>query len=206
MDLPSLDVFVGLVQDHRTWGYLALFLAMLFEGETVLILAGMLAALGALDAGDVLWVAFVGIVLGNMIWYTFGSRLKDALFAQKTIRWAEKAITFFLPRFREKPFNSIFFSKFIYGANRATVIMSGALRVPFQLFFKAELLASIIWVGIYFEVGYLLGDTAVKMTHRLSRLALIALLFVIGFILLQKFLTDYFERRAHQKNEKNNNA
>ena len=197
----SIDVFIQLVQDHRVWGYIILFIAMVLEGETFLIIAGMLASLEAFDVGDVLWISLFGVVFGNTMWYYIGTKLKDSGFAKRIIKWSEKAITFFLPRFREKPFKSIFFSKFIYGVNRATVIMSGILRVPFMLFFKAELLASVLWVALYFSVGYFFGYAAVNMTHNASRFALLAIFFVVAFILIQKLITNRYERLEHQKPE-----
>lgn len=202
----SIDVFIQLVQDHRFWGYAILFVAMVLEGEIFLIAAGMLATLEAFDIGDVLWISFTGVILGNMMWYYLGAKLKDSGFSKRIIRWAERAIAFFLPQFRKKPFKSIFFSKFIYGANRATVIMSGVLHVPFRLFFKAEFLASILWVALYASVGYFFGFAAVNITHNASRFALIAVVFVVAFILIQKLIAQHYERVERRKLEKDSNT
>lgn len=202
----SIDVFIQLVQNHRFWGYAILFIAMIFEGEVFLIVAGILATLEAFDIGDVLWISFVGVILGNSSWYYLGTKLKDAGLSKRMIRWAERAITFFLPRFRERPFKSIFFSKFIYGANRATVIMSGVLHIPFKLFFKAEFLASILWVTLYVSVGYFFGFAAINITHNASRFALIAVIFVVAFILIQRLIAGHYERIEHKKLEKDNNT
>lgn len=197
----SIDTFVQLVHDHRIVGYTILFIAMILEGEVFLIIAGMLASLKAFDIGDVLWVSFSGVVLGNIMWYNLGAKLKDAKFIKNILKGAEKIITFFMPRFREKPFKSIFFSKFIYGANRATVIMSGVIHVPFNLFFKAESLASVVWVALYFEVGYFFGHAAVGVTRKASHFALLALLFVVAFIVIQKFVVEHYERKELRKLE-----
>ncbi|MCK9345010.1 MAG: VTT domain-containing protein [Candidatus Pacebacteria bacterium] len=202
----SIDVFVHLVQGHRVWGYVVLFIAMMLEGEVLLIVAGMLASLEAFDVGDVFWIALVGVVLGNTMYYQAGVMLKNGKVATRVIHWAEKAITFFLPEFRQKPFKSIFISKFIYGANRATVIMSGVFRIPFKLFFKAEFLASIFWVIVYMSVGYFFGYAAINVTHNASRFVLLALVFVLGFILIQSLVTHRYERNKHKKLEEDNNA
>lgn len=202
----SIDFFVLFVQDHRFWGYTILFIAMVLEGEAFLIIAGMLASFKAFDVGDVLWISFTGVVLGNVMWYSLGATLKDKGYAKRMIKWAERAIIYFLPRFREKPFKSIFFSKFIYTANRPTVIISGVLRVPFSLFFRAELLASIVWVTLYLSVGYFFGEVAVSTTRKAGELALMALLFVVAFILIQKFISHQYERHERKKVEKNNNT
>lgn len=200
----SIDTFVQLVQEHRTWGYVLLFIAMMLEGEVLLIVAGMLASLDAFDIGDVFVIALVGVVLGNTFYYQLGVVLKNGGAAKRIIKWAEEAITYFLPQFREQPFRSIFVSKFIYGANRATVIMSGVFRIPFKLFFQAEFFASIPWVIVYMSVGYFFGYAAINVTHNATRFILIAALFVIAFILIQKGATNRYERRKHKKIEDSN--
>lgn len=205
----SIDVFIQLVQDHRFWGYTILFIAMILEGETFLIIAGMLASLKAFDSGDVLWISFVGVVLGNIMWYQIGTKLRGVGLSSRIIKRAERIITFFLPRFREKPFKSIFFSKFIYGANRATVIMSGVLHIPFKLFFRAELLASIVWVVLYFEIGYFFGEIAISKTENIAKVALIAVVFVVVFSLIQKLVARYYgrhERKKLEDSKKDNNS
>ena len=193
----SIDFFITFVQDHRMWGYAILFVAMLLEGEVFLIIAGMLASLNAFDIGDVLWVSLLGVILGNIIWYYLGTKLKNTGVSGKMIRWAERAVIFFLPAFREKPFKSIFFSKFIYGANRATVIISGVLRVPFRLFVKAEFFASILWVALFATVGYVFGHAALSVTNTISRAVLLVVIFVVIFVLTQRYLAKRYKKHDH---------
>ena len=206
MENLTIEHIVSFVEIHRYTGYFILFFAMVLEGEIFLIIAGMLANLEAFDIGDVFFISLLGVILGNMVWYYLGSVLKNKSFARRMIGWAERAIAYFLPRFRERPFKSIFFSKFIYGANRATVIMSGVLKVKFELFLRAEFLASIAWVSLYLAIGYFFGYAAVHITKNASRFALLIVIFVVAFILLQKLLTLYYDRRKHQKLEKDRNA
>ncbi len=202
----SIDTFIPLIQDHRFLAYGALFLAMLIEGEAFLIIAGMLASLRALDFGDVLWVAFVGVLLGDAFWYAFGMFIVWTGKFTSFSRWAEKSVCYFLPRFRERPFPSIFLSKFIYGVNHAVLVLSGILRVQFSLFMKAEALASFVWVATYAVAGFMFGHAAVVFTRKASYFILLIVVFVVGFILLQKLITSYYERLEHQKLEKDSNA
>ncbi len=206
MENLTIDAIIPFVEAHQYIGYFLLFIAMVLEGETILIIASMLAHLGAFDIGDVLWISLLGVVLGNMLWYYVGFKLNHKGFAKNIIIRAEKIITYFLPRFREEPFKSIFISKFIYGANRATVFMSGVLKVEFPLFMKAEFFASIAWVALYASVGYFFGYAAIQVTHKAGYFALLILIFVVVFILLQKLFVFYYERREHQKLEKDNNT
>ncbi len=206
MENLTIENFVAFVEVHRYAGYFILFLAMVLEGETILIIAGMLASLNAFDIGDVLWISFAGVVLGNILWYYVGFKVSHKAFANKIILRADKAVMYFLPHFHQKPFKSIFFSKFIYGVNRATVFMSGVFKIKFSLFMEAEVLASIAWVILYAAVGYFFGYAAIQITRNVALLALLAVLFVVGFILLKKIFAHYYVRREHKKDEKDSNT
>ncbi len=191
----SIYTFIHFVQDHRFWGYTILFFAMVVEGEVFLIAAGMLARLKALDFGDVLWVSFSGVMLGDVLWYGLGffsSRFKILSFFTRT---TEKSVTSLLPHFRENPFNSILLSKFIYGANHATLVLSGILRVKLSLFLKAELIASFVWVAIFSVAGFMFGTAALAFTHKAAQFALVAFLFAIGFIFIQRWISNEYEQK-----------
>lgn len=191
----SIFSFIHFVQDHRFLGYTILFFAMVVEGEVFLIVAGTLAQLRALDFGDVLWVSFAGVMLGDVIWYGLGFLSARSGKFSFLVRMTEKSVLTLLPRFRERPFNSIFLSKFIYGANHATLILSGILKVKFELFIRAELLSSFAWVAIFAVAGFMFGHAALAFTHKASQFALITLVFVVGFILIQRWASKYYEQR-----------
>lgn len=199
MESITIEHILPFVEAHRYSGYFLLFIAMLLEGELFLIIAGMLAHLKAFDLGDVFWVAFLGVFLGNVMWYSIARKIGGKEYAQNIILKAEKIVLHFLPHFRERPFKSILFSKFIYGANRATVVVSGFLKVKFLLFLEAESIASIIWVLLYGTIGYLFGYVAIQMTHKAAYFALLILVFVVGFVLLRRYITSRYEHRQEER-------
>lgn len=199
MESITIEHIIPFVEAHRYTGYFFLFLAMLLEGEAFLIIAGMLAHLKAFDIGDVFWIAFLGIFIANLTWYYVASNLRDKEYIRGVATRAEKVVLHFLPQFRERPFKSIFFSKFIYGANRATVIVSGFLRVRFLTFLEAESIASVVWVLLYGTIGYFFGYLAIQMTHKAAYFALLILAFVIGYILLRRYFIRYYERRKEKE-------
>lgn len=204
MTEQSIDVFIQLVQDHRVWGYTILFFAMVVEGEMILIVAGMLARLKALDFGDVLWISFAGVMVGDALWYGLGILTTHSKKLAFLAHHAEKSVHIFLPHFRTKPFRSIFLSKFIYGANHATLILSGIMRVKFPVFIRAEAYASFVWVAIYAVAGYMFGHAALAVTHKALRFALIALIFMVGFILIQRWASKYYEQKELEENNSSN--
>lgn len=197
----SVNSFIPFVQDHRTWGYVLLFLGMVLEGEVFLIVAGMLARLKAFDFAEVVWVALAGVIVGDVLWYGIGvllSRFDGRISITKT---AEKTVYMVFPKFLKKPFLSILLSKFIYGVNHATLVFSGMVKLNFRVFFQAEVLASFVWVAIYAVAGYMFGHAAIAVTHKAARFALLALAFVVGFILLERWMSFYYERQESKRNE-----
>jgi membrane protein DedA with SNARE-associated domain len=199
MFAQSITHFIPLVYEHRFWGYVVLFLGMVLEGEIFLVVSAMLARAHAFDFGEVLWVSFAGIMVGDVFWYGVGivlSRYHGRFSLAKT---AEKTVLMFFPNFNRKPFFSIFFSKFIYGVNHAALVFSGIVRLKFSLFMKAEFIASFFWVAIYAVAGYMFGEAALAVTHEVSRLALLAVVFVVGFVLLERWIGKYVEQQEIKK-------
>ena len=64
--MSELESFV------QNYGYGALFLGTLLEGETVLILAGLMAHMGLMKLPLVVLVALLGSVLGDQFYFFLG--------------------------------------------------------------------------------------------------------------------------------------
>jgi len=206
MENLTIEHIIPFVELHRHIGYVILFLVMVVEGEVFVIIAGILAHLKIFDIGDVIWVALFGVLVGDLLWYEFGAFIAGPGKFPDVARFAEKTVLIFLPRFRERPFKSIFLSKFIYGANHATLILSGVLKVKFLIFAKAEVIASIIWVLVFSMVGYIFGYAVLAVTHKVTHFILIAVIFMVGFVLLQRFLSKRYGEHKHEYEKKDHNA
>lgn len=198
---PSLSYLTNFFIDHQSIAYLILFAAMVFEGETFMIISGVLSNLGALNLFYVILISFVGVILGDMFWYFFGVMVKHEKvpeFIRKFIFMYERVVDKVLPHFKERPLKSLVIAKFIYGTNHATLILSGIMRVNFRLFMKAEVIASSIWVLVFTFLGYLFGYAAITISHRVSIFLLVILLLIVGFILLQRTISFYYENRENK--------
>lgn len=202
MEQLAIEHIIPFVEAHRYTAYAILFSAMVVEGETFLVVAGALAAIKALDVGDIFFFALVGVLVGDALWYYLGKILAQKNVFPKILSRAESTVLFFLPRFREKPFASIFFSKFIYGVNHAALIISGVMKVSFRIFMEAEFFASVAWVALFLCAGYFFGQAATYFTQKALYGALILLGFMVAFVLLQKFLARSYERKHRKKQNK----
>jgi membrane-associated protein len=98
-----------------------------------------------------------------------------------------------VPQFKEKPFWSIFISKFIMGAHTTVVLFSGFERINFEKYLKAEILACIIWAPGLIFLGYFFSYTAIHVSHEIWKFSLIVILLVLLFIILDKILAWAYE-------------
>jgi len=158
-----------LVQQYGIWIYAILFAIIFSEtgfvvtpflpGDSLLFVAGALAALGGMDIGLLIAVLIAAAALGNMLNYQIGrylgpkvfnwesSRLFNKVALEKTHTFYEKhggktlVISRFLPLFRT-------FAPFVAGI--------GAMSYPRFTFFN--LIGAISWVGSLTLAGYFFGN------------------------------------------------
>src|SRR3990167_8946729 len=199
----EFSAIVSFFEVHIIAAYVGLFLMMVIEGETFLILAGVLSHLGALKFHYIASIAFIGVLIGDVLWYSIGMLLKreglPKIFTQLT-NTAESIVDKLFPHFKTKPVTSLILAKFIYGTNHATLILAGLTKMNFRLFIKAEIIASIIWVSTFSTLGYIFGYAAIQLSHKVSIFLLIILIFIVAFISLQRFISFYYENKNKKSN------
>jgi membrane protein DedA with SNARE-associated domain len=195
----GFEHFIAFFEDHHVAAYAALFLVMLVEGESFLILAGVLANMGALNFSNVILISFVGVLVGDFLWYAFGFFLRrEGLpgFVARIIRFAERVVGKLYPRFDERPLSTLMIAKFVYGTNRPTLILSGFKRLSLRIFATAEIAASAAWVLLFATLGYFMGYAAVQITHRISLALLLVLISIAAVLSFQRFLSFYYENKG----------
>lgn len=139
-----------------TWGYLGIIIWTFFEGETVVIVAGVLAAQGIMDPALVMLSGLAGSFCGDQIYYYIGRRYGTPLLARwptmrKKIDWAftllRKYETIFILSFR-----------FIYGIRNVSPFVIGISGVPRLRFFILNFIAAVIWANAFTWGGYFIGQ------------------------------------------------
>jgi len=197
----TVEIFINFVEIHRYWGYSILFLAMLFEGELFMLTAGILSNLGAFHILDVFFIAFGGVILGDVSWYWMGVFLKNKYPNQKFINFIEQKVRSVLPSIEKNPFKLVFASKFLYGLNHSTILVLGFLKIEFWHFFRVQLKASLIWTIMFLALGYFFGFAALQFSHKLNRFVLVVIGLYALFLLTEALIDRFIEKRL-EKNGK----
>jgi membrane protein DedA with SNARE-associated domain len=159
------------------YGYLAVFIGCLLEGETMLVLAGVAAQQGLLSLPVVVALAFVGGTLGDQIFFFIGRRYGQMLL-EEWPRFAPAAqrVNTLLRRYDAWLIMGV---RFMYGLRIAGPIAIGMSDVPALRFLTFNLLGAAVWAVLVSGVGYVFGQSLQWLIADLAHFEAIALVVII---------------------------
>jgi membrane protein DedA with SNARE-associated domain len=150
---------VPLAQLIPVHGYWLAFVGALFEGETVLALAGLAAHRGYLSFPILVGLGALGGFLGDQIGFVVGRRFGDRLAGRFPRLAAAMARA---QRLVERyPHLSVIAVRFVYGVRIAGPVVIGTSRLPWPTFAALNALGALVWSACWVAAGYLAG-TAVE--------------------------------------------
>ena len=191
--MHTVNLLIALIEHHQVLAYFVIFFGLIFEGEVVLISTGILAHLGALNIWFAVCFVLCGGFIKTILGYYIGTLIHKRWHETKFLKYIEKRVDNIMPNFREKPFWSIFISKFIIGFNHIVIIFAGYLKVNYKKYLKAEISATLIWAPLLLSLGYFFSFTALHISKEIWRFSLIILVFVVGYVLFDKLVGWLYE-------------
>lgn len=191
--MHTINILTRLVESHQVLAYGLIYLGLIFEGEFFLISTGILIYLGALNLWIALPIIFLGALSKAVFGYALGELIHKKFNQHKLFIYLQKRVYTLLPRFKEKPFWSIFISKFIFGANGTVIVFSGYEKINYRNFLKAEISAIIVWVPILLSLGSFFSYTALRVSHNIWRFLVVVLVLFIMFVLFDKLVSWLYE-------------
>lgn len=176
------------------FGYIALFLGVFFEGETVLVLAGFLAFEGYLRLDLVIGTAFVGACAGDQLWYLLGRRYGRRILARNR-RW-ERVGELALERLRRYPALWVLGFRFVYGVRTVMPVAIGVSGYPPGRFLLFNLLGAALWASVLGLAAYHFGTLLEVLIGHIKHYELYILggLIVVGTTL---WLHRHFRNQRH---------
>lgn len=138
-----------------SYGYLAVFVGTLLEGETILLAAGFAAHRGLLDWPLVVLVAAIGGTLGDQLAFILGRWKGNALIEHFPALAKHKPRVHALLERHAVAF--ILTVRFLYGLRIAGPLLLGSSRVPVLRFAVLNMLGAVLWATVVAGAGYLFG-------------------------------------------------
>ena len=181
-----------MVENNLAFTYLFIFLITIFEGEVVAISAGILVLLGALN----FWIALAVILCGGMTktfaGYFLGKFLHSKFNNYKLFQHIERRVHNVMPHFEQKPFWSIFISKFIM-VNHLVILFAGYKNINFAKYLRAEVSSTIFWAPGLMLLGYFFSYTAIRVSNEIWKFSLIVVALIILFFVIDKLVAAAYE-------------
>ena len=153
-----MRMVISLIQ---TYGYWAILVGTVLEGETVLVLGGVVAHRGYLQLYRVILVAFVGAVVGDQLWFYIGRTRGNAWLARRP-QWKAAMARWDDALSRHQTACTLLF-RFVYGFRTVApfaLAMSGMSTARFVILNAA---GAAIWALAISSLGYALGDAANRL-------------------------------------------
>lgn len=150
------------------YGYPAALVGAIFEGETVLVLAGLFAHRGILDLPLLIALGAVGGAVGDIVYFAIGRKYGSALLERypKFAPAAERVHTL-IERY---PNLVVFGIRFLYGLRTVGPAVIGTSAVGWPRFLLLNALGALTWSACWVGAGYVLGEAAQRLLGKVMHL------------------------------------
>ncbi|EGS3012156.1 DedA family protein [Salmonella enterica] len=161
----------GLRMDINTlithYGYAALVIGSMAEGETVTLLGGVAAHQGLLKFPLVAAAVALGGMMGDQLLYLLGRCYGGKILRRfpryhTKIRRAQKMI-------QRHPYLFVIVTRFMYGFRVVGPLLIGASRLPPKIFLPLNIVGALIWALLFTTLGYLGGEVIAPWLHDLDQ-------------------------------------
>lgn len=136
-----------------------LFIGFFFPGDSLLFTAGFLASQGFLNIWFLIFLVFIGAVLGDNVGYAFGKKVGPMIFKKEDSLFFHKDNLERARVFYEKhgP-KTIIIARFMPGVRTFAPILAGVGVMHYSTFFIYNLVGGALWgIGLPM-LGYYLGN------------------------------------------------
>ncbi len=183
------------------YGYVALVVGSLAEGETVTLLGGVAAHQGLLKFPLVVAAVALGGMIGDQLLYLVGRRFGNGLL--KRFPRHKKQIARARNLINHRPWLFVIGTRFMYGFRIIGPILIGASHLPPRIFLPLNILGAIVWASLFSALGYLGGEMIAPWLHQFDQHIkhLIWLALVIALVWLARL---WLKRRNARRSEDNN--
>ncbi|BDH45190.1 membrane protein [Salmonella enterica subsp. enterica serovar Choleraesuis] len=179
------------------YGYAALIVGSLAEGETVTLLGGVAAHQGLLKLPLVILSVALGGMIGDQLLYLIGYRYGDKLL--KRFKKQQKQIDRAKSLINRHPYLFVIGTRFMYGFRIIGPLLIGSSHLPPARFLPLNILGALIWAGLFTTLGYLGGSLIAPWLHALDA-HLKHLFWLLAVVAVVWGLRIWFKHR-HRKND-----
>ena len=185
----------------KTGGYLGLALLVFAEsglligiflpGDSLLFVAGLLAAGGFLAFGPLALIVVVAAILGDSVGYWFGASIGDNLFKRKDSRFFKQAyVTRTQDFFATYGGRAIILARFVPIVRTIAPVLAGVGSMRYRRFLSYNALGGFLWGAGVVSLGFFLGSVIPESDKYVLPISLVII--VLSFL---PILINFFRSR-----------
>ena len=188
-----------LIELLKEYGYIILFLWSILEGETGLIMAGLLSYSGDMNLYIAIFVAGLGGFVGDQIYFYIGRLNKT--YIRKKLKSQKRKFALAKLLLDKYGWPIIFAQRYMYGLRTILPMSVGTTDFDAKKFAIINLISAWIWASITIVPVYLLGEEILELINMLKDHWYIALvlggIFMISIYLYFDKTTNRAKKRRH---------
>ncbi|HEY3757863.1 MAG TPA: VTT domain-containing protein [Opitutaceae bacterium] len=154
---------IHFAQFLHTYGYVAIAVGALFEGEFSMIAGGALAAAGILNFWAVIEAGLLGVVMGDLGCFLIGRYMGHRAGAWFPNLFARLQRAFALMDDYEEKL--VVYFQFFPAGSTATPMAFGMTRIPLAKFLGLDVAGGVVWSALFGGFGLLVGRITVSAVH-----------------------------------------
>jgi membrane-associated protein len=160
---------VQLIDQHGDWVYVILFLVIFIEtgvvvmpflpGDSLLFIAGALAAKGLLDPVTLCGLLFIAAVAGDSLNFSIGAWVKRRALDTSKIPFVKAEHLLHTQKFFDKHGGkTIILARFVPIVRTLAPFVAALGSMPRRVFFGYNVSGAFLWIGSLVAAGYLFGN------------------------------------------------
>ncbi|AYN26953.1 MULTISPECIES: DedA family protein [Buttiauxella] len=178
------------------YGYAALILGSMAEGETVTLLGGIAAHQGLLKFPLVVLSVALGGMIGDQLLYLVGRRFRGSIPAR--FQKHKKKIIKAQDLINRHPYWFVIGSRFMYGFRVIGPILIGASHLPPRIFLPLNIVGALIWATLFTTLGYMGGEVVGPWLQNLDQ-HIKHWIWLVGVVAVVWLVRYWFKRRENNK-------
>ncbi|MDR0250799.1 MAG: DedA family protein [Burkholderiales bacterium] len=207
--LLTLDqTLANFVAQYGVWVYALLFIIIFAEtglvifpflpGDSLLFVAGAIAASTMLDVHLIVVLLMAAAILGDSVNYAIGRKIGQRVYTWRDSRWFKRAYLDRTQRFYDR-FGSmtIVICRFVPIVRTFAPFLAGVVAMSYPRFLTYNIVGGVIWITSLVYLGYFFGNIPFVKNN--------LPFFVIGIIIVSviPIIVAYFKERRQESEVRN---
>jgi len=162
----------------KEYGYIILFMWSILEGETGLVMAGVMVHTEDMKLFTAILVATLGGFIGDQIYFYIGRFNRSYIHEKLKSQRRKFALATLL--LRKYGWFIIFFQRYMYGLRTIIPMSIGTTRYSAKTFAVVNFLSAIVWASATIILAYIFGEEILEIIHFAKNHVLYILPFLIA--------------------------